>query len=419
MIVSPSAGAPEPAVAPAVIEIAQLLRQVEEQRGLRAVQLPELEALTTSELTLRALSSLGKNTPPALRETYEQLLVRLELAPSGFRWLPAMERALRGRLRAFYDPERRSIVVDRSLVGASRQRALWHELVHALQDQHYGLGERLRAAPDAWDRQSALHSLAEGDAELLVSELSTLHAAAADPAWQDVSQLPPNADSEAPSLLLRALSAPYVDGRGFVARLHAGGGWAAVDARLATPPATTQQLLHPEQQGSTRPPLPIPEAPDSHWQLTYTDLLGEQTLRTVLEGWTSELVAERVAAGWAADRLSSFGSGDGAALVWELRFERSADAHDAAAVIQAGMRWESTEMQTRVQAIGRSPFVCRTHRDGGVVGAVGAARRWWLLSLRQGSTEATCLMLREWGSRLLRSRTRRGDPGRDHLTGPS
>jgi hypothetical protein len=218
---------------------------------------------------------------------------------------------------------------------------------------------------------------------------------------------------------LRAFAAPYVDGRRYVARLHALGGWAAVDFRLSTPPSSTQQLLHAEQQSSVPVPVPIPAAPDRDWQLTYTDLLGEQSLRTVLEGWTSELVAERVAAGWTGDRLTSFGFDGGAAFAWELRFAAATNARDAAAVIDAGMGWVSTDFQTAVRVDARSRFACRTHRNGGVVGAVGAERRWWLLSLREGSTEATCLMLREWGRRLLQSETGRSDPGRDHLTGPS
>jgi hypothetical protein len=418
MIVSQSAGTPEPA-APEMREIAALLRQVEERRGLRASQLPELVPVSASELARQALSSLRQNTPAALRDTYERLLVRLELAPSGFRWASAMEHALRGQLQAFYDPERDTIFVDRSLVGPRRQRALWHELVHALQDQHYQLGARLAAAPEAWDRQSAFHSLAEGDAEVLVSELLALHATDSEAAWEDVGPPPPAADMETPGVLLRAFSAPYADGRRYVAHLHAVGGWPGVDARLSTPPSTTQQLLHPEQQSSALLPVPVPAAPGRDWQLAYTDLLGEQTLRTVLEGWTSEQVAERVAAGWAGDRLTSFGSDGGAALAWELRFARTTDARDAAAVIEAGMGWISTEFQTAVRVIGRARFACRTHRDGGVVGAVGAERRWWLLSLSQGSTETTCLMLREWGRRLLQSETGRSDPGRDHLTGPS
>jgi hypothetical protein len=49
---------------------------------------------------------------------------------------------------------------------------LYHELVHALQDQHYDLAGELDWKPEESDRQTALQALAEGDATLAMLDVA-------------------------------------------------------------------------------------------------------------------------------------------------------------------------------------------------------------------------------------------------------
>lgn len=64
----------------------------------------------------------------------------------------------------FYDPKQKAMFLARDLPPAERSATLAHELVHALQDQHYDLEKRLKFREDSGDEQSAIHALAEGDA---------------------------------------------------------------------------------------------------------------------------------------------------------------------------------------------------------------------------------------------------------------
>ncbi len=57
-----------------------------------------------------------------------------------------------------------------------------------------------------------------------------------------------------PAVLRETLLFPYTGGLTFTQRLHAGGGWAAVDAAFAKPPASTEQVIHPEKYDSRRGP---------------------------------------------------------------------------------------------------------------------------------------------------------------------
>ncbi len=404
--------------APNVGELAQLLARIARERGLLPRATPALLELSGLALTRRAMAQVRRDTPERVRAAHAQLLLRLELVPAGFEWLPAMEAALQGRLEAFYDPGERSIFIDRALLGSARQRALAHELVHALQDQHHDLGARLAYAPDAWDRQSALHALAEGDAEVLVSQLSLpgpVSATGVDES-RTLSGIETSADT--PRVLVRSLSAAYVDGRALVERVHATGGWEAVDALFTNPPTTTHEMLHPDAARPARAAgaLSVGLPPDPTWQLLYSDVLGEQTWRIVLEEWVTERAAEQAARGWVADRLECFKKGGAHALVWELHTADASGASRAWNAVLEGLEFASLDAARGE----RDPrFRCRAHRDSGVIAALRSHHQLWLLSLSELATEAGCPMMADWAEQLVRLREGGGsDLGPSHLTGP-
>lgn len=393
----PGASAAPP---PESAELTALFERVALERGLARGAVPALVGLSRAELSREAVEQLRSSTPAEARAAIEQTLVRLELVPAGFDWLVSLEEALDGRLRAFYAPERRSIFVDRALTGDERRHALTHELVHALQDQHHDLGARLAYAPDAWDRQNALHALAEGDAELLAAR-------SRNPQVSDGPGLGDVPSPRVPDVLSRSLAAAYVDGRRFVEPVLAAGGFAAVDALYRDPPVTTHELLHP----STAPrapasPLALAPAPEATWRPQHTEVLGEQTWRTVLEEWLPGAEAEQGASGWLGDRLSLFERGDATALVWQLRSEAKAHTLVRSALrAQFGATRLSRTQHEEVVGPTRSrppnDFDCRAHRDQGVVGVLSQAHDLWFISLNDHEpSDATCHDLSTWAERL-------------------
>lgn len=386
-------------------ELAGLLARVARERGLEPRALPQLVSVSGAELTREAVEQLRSSTPERARSAIERTLSRLELVPPGFDWLSAIEQALEGHLQAFYDPERRSIFIDRALSGGARRRTLAHELVHALQDQHHDLGARLAFAPDAWDRNNALHALAEGDAEALVARLGLTELAAPGPRALADEPLAPRA--EVPGVLMRSFAAAYEDGRAFVEPVLARGGFGAVDELFKAPPATTHDLLHPLLPSrESMPSLGPAAAPGSDWELGYSDLLGEQTWRIVLEEWLPDARAERGAAGWLGDRLTLFEHGGATALVWQLRSEAGALGAVRSAMLQ---QFGATPLTItvaasrtgRLRSSRRGDFDCRPHRDLGVVGVLSDTRDLWFMSLEgDTSVDASCHALAAWAERL-------------------
>ena len=76
------------------------------------------------------------------------------------------------RTTGFYEPDDKTMYLAADLSDAERDETLAHELVHALQDQHYDLGPLFRHARDNEERVAAGHALAEGDATSAMFEVS-------------------------------------------------------------------------------------------------------------------------------------------------------------------------------------------------------------------------------------------------------
>jgi hypothetical protein len=385
-----------------------VLELVARRRALDIRERPELDAVSRVELVERAWHWIETQSSVEQRAAEAELLVRLELLPADIAWEPALRAVLARRLKGFYDPSTRRIVIDRQLPPRERRRVLAHELVHALADQHHALGARLTASGSS-DRRAALLTLAEGDAESLVGEL----------ALPELDAAAEGDEPELPGVLARSLSAAYVDGVAAVQRVVERGGFAAVDKLYHQPLDGTHQLLAPSF------PLAIPgavaalpgvTAPEPGWRLRHADVLGAQTWRTVLEEWLPPARAAELARGWDGDRLELFERSGQRLLVWQVRSQ----AELAAAVVQAvshGLRLEPPEPAARTpRATG---LWCRAQRDGAVMGRWSQGRRLVIAALTDAAQTVQCESLAAWTIPAAPRQTRRRDPGPPRLIGPT
>lgn len=391
-----------------VAELQRLLRGIHERRGLELARTPRLLELSRPELVAEAMRVIRATTPERLNATYARLLVSLELAPRDFDYMREVERALSADLRAFYAPEQDTLFVERALPASAREHAIVHELLHALQNQHFGVAASLADPLAEWDQKSVVHSLAEGDAEAFVARWlapGELDSNLSEPTTNEVERDP------VLGVLSRSWQALYLDGREAVERAHAVGGWNAVDALLSRPPASTHELLHPERAAAPRASeLPVPPSDAGQWRLAHSDVLGEQTLRSVLEEWWPQTRARAVASAWSGDRLTWFEAGPATALVWQLRFDSVEAAVGAAEAFSTGLALASPKgadvsagARSRAAPGSAKPLVCRPHRDNGVLGISSQVVQLDLLAMHGLSPEAGCRELSEWSSRLPRA----------------
>jgi hypothetical protein len=217
-----------------------------------------------------------------------------------------------------------------------------HELVHALQDQHFNLSRKVLDGPMEFDRLLALGALAEGDAESVQRFFDTKGALALTPlpavrAWGN-QQIENYLERrrEFPRGVARPFIFQYFDGLLFVETVRrSAGGREALNRVWGDPPATTEQVLHPERYLKRDHPTRFtpPERPAGR-EVLLTNVLGELGVRIVLEAHLGSRWPREAAAGWDGDRVLLLANGESdPILAWLTTWDSEKDARefDAAA----------------------------------------------------------------------------------------
>jgi len=336
---------PAPEQDPLAREIARSLDRVVRARGLASKAAVRGRMVDRDACIKLIMAKAEKDLPKKVLVAQGDLLAALGLIPPDYDFADGIYGLVQRQVAGFYDPDADTMYILDDVSGAAAQETLDHELVHALQDQHYDLGTLLKYAPGKGDRLTAAHALGEGDATVAMLEASQPGSAAAIPkrALRAMFSIGLTlTEGDTPRVLQGALTAPYVDGFGFVQALRARGGWAAVDAAWQRLPISTEQVLHIDKYVANE--LPIEVAPLSiaalgeGWTVDDTDVLGEQGLRLVLEQWTRSGRAAEAAEGWGGDRFvvasrTEQGSARWAAMAWHIVFDDEGEAIQAEAVL--------------------------------------------------------------------------------------
>jgi hypothetical protein len=322
------------------------LEQVADARSLEPKERVKGAIIGREELLERMKGEIFSHLEPALLEGSTELLFALNTTRADFDYVKSLLALLGSQLAGFYDPREKKMYLLNDLGTAGEAATLFHELVHALQDQHYVLEPRMKWRPGRGDEVTALQALAEGDATsaMLDNMLAPQGQSALDlsesllMAGFSMMEASP-ALADVPPILTRSIAAPYTDGIRFVHHLRRKGGWQAVDAAWIKPPTSTEQILHPEKYlaGENGTVLPLPPAPSAGpSQLRYEDVLGEQALRLLFEEWLPLPTAAEAASGWAGDRVAVFTAGEQRAVAIHLRYDDERMASRALAAIARG-----------------------------------------------------------------------------------
>ena len=269
----------------------------------------------------------------------------LGLLPPNFPLKQSYIDLLGEQIAAFYDQHQHKLFMfhDASLENAQNRVILAHELTHALQDQNFGLLNLALEIKNDDDRAAAASALIEGDATLVMSQYmakdltwKTLADTVTFSATQSMEQI-----RKAPRFLREMLVFPYIEGRQFCTAVYERGGYQALSAVYANPPASTAQILHPEKYfAETREnPIPVPIA-DTKFRGVKPladNVLGEMGCRILFSQYTEPNdhgdTADKIAAGWRGDRYLVFDKGK--SMVWISFWRSDDDASDAFRAIHA------------------------------------------------------------------------------------
>lgn len=263
----------------------------------------------------------------------------------------AMNELYGGSVQGYYVNDRIVIVTDDADTIRIDRETLVHELVHALQDQQFGLERRGQTI----DGQRAEIGLTEGEANY-VPDLYDQRCRAE---WQCLADYEPPPNEVAPAdrsfniALFLSIYTPYSEGPPFVAHLHERGGWDAVDRAHGDRPASTSQLIHHDRYPDDRPvDVEVRDRSSDDWEpITRNgepraETVGEATLfatlwtngvveRSLFEGGTDRSpynYSHPATDGWAGDTLRVYEDADEERTghVWKLAWESEDDATEFA-----------------------------------------------------------------------------------------
>ena len=292
-----------PTAAFTAADVARVAKRVETLRGLR-FERPVRPRFLDRDEALELVQRISRSDyPDRERRIDEEGLKLLGLLRPSVDLGEAIDSVDEEQLLGFYDDRSGRLVVIRE-PGATRsllEVTLAHELVHALEDQRFGLdsGEGL---PD--DRLLAEAALAEGTATALMVDYAERYLSVGD--VLELLNLPES--GALPPFLEKLLLFPYLEGEKFVVEFRGESGkWRAIDSIYRfRRPLSAEQILHPrryalgERPERVRTP-PLAPALGSGWQRLTATTLGEYDLRLLFDlvGGTRPAAA---AEGWAGGR---------------------------------------------------------------------------------------------------------------------
>ena len=292
----------------------EVAERIARGRGLRPTAPIRTELLSRAKLLEHVRRRLREESPPEELRAEGVLLERLGLIETAAGYEEALYELYEQQVAGLYDPDDRTTYVLDDLFPSEADLTLWHEIVHALQDQLFAIGDRQEALEDDGDRGLAFAAVCEGDATLTSTALQL------DGGWAVLEWMVPR-DLErlrsmvvpmqatglgATTALLEFLSFPYVEGVAFVREHLDRGGTRAVDALFRRPPESSEQVIHPEKYGGADQPVSVRfrEGAFPGWQTAYQDTGGEFVLRLWLGARLARGTATAAAAGWGGDRLA-------------------------------------------------------------------------------------------------------------------
>jgi hypothetical protein len=318
--------------------VAELQAFVEQRRGLLFLEDVEIRLADGQEFEALLFEDFDEDLEDI--ETAGRLLTAVGLIDAGLDFAAIFRDTLGAGVVGFYDPEDNEMVLRGTRLTPHVRVTLVHELVHALQDQHFELD---RPELDDADDESGLgfSAVVEGDASRIDQEYRA--SLTEEERQQAAAEELGNADLQTllsvPPVVIQLLAFPYVVGPTFVQTVLDSGGQPALDQAIVEPPTTSEQIIHPDRylRGESRIEVTPPEADGDVFD---QGVLGALALALMIgDGATTPEGLEAVD-GWGGDWYVAWHQGERVCL----RATVVVDRPDALPALVAGLGvWQERE----------------------------------------------------------------------------
>jgi hypothetical protein len=297
--------------------IHEIAEKVSALRGLPLKKEITEKRLSKDQITRRLHERIAEEYDAAELDGEERAFKRLGLLPAALDYRDTVVRLLTEQIAGFYDPKTHELYIADWIETDAQRVVLAHEILHALQDQSFDLSTFIKPIKDNGDEQLARQALVEGDGTALMIEFMLKEQGHdADP-WANETLLSMLSSpdtmagmkelDEAPLFLRDSLMFPYTGGLRLIASIRRHHPWRAVDVLFGRPPASTEQVLHPEKYQANEKPVRVPTAafpPMKGFRILYQNVVGELMWDVFFRQHSvTEARAKVAAAGWGGDRV--------------------------------------------------------------------------------------------------------------------
>lgn len=297
--------------------LAPHIASVEKIRGQKFTGDVKNVTIERAKLPAMLREQMAKDLPYSLDEWVAVLRALQLIDVEAKEVLPKLLSLYESQVLAFYDPHSHTYYSLDAMPEAMKgigdpkmvnEMVAVHELMHALQDQKFGIGKNVEALRRDTDGALAYHAVLEGEALLvMVAHMLAQGGMELDALIKDESlvntivaaaQQEQVLDPGTPKYFAESLKFPYMGGLNFVVAAYRRGGWKALDAVHANPPRTTREILHPEEYFARKP------APEKFDAAPHAGVENVLTVEHLGEFNWSFLVGAENARGWVNDRVT-------------------------------------------------------------------------------------------------------------------
>jgi hypothetical protein len=178
-----------------------------------------------------------------------------------------------------------------------------------------------------------------------------------------------------PPLVTETFIFRYRDGARFVEAMRRARPAVSADELFRRPPASTEQVLHPEKYLAAEAPREVSfdrnVLADEGWRLTAATALGEVGTRGVLMAGVGRREAERAAAGWGGDFAHLFErDGHRPLFIWKTVWDTPADAREffaAYGALRGGAAWRAPKESQFMWREGGAATLLRLEGDAVII----------------------------------------------------
>jgi hypothetical protein len=317
----PPASLPPPATAQSQ-EFLQAADEVLAQMS-KIVSLPILTPLKKSmrsreEIRAYLLQKMKEDKDADKRYADQKTMEKFGLLPKDYPLDQILVKVLTEQIAGLYDPDSQEFFIADWTSPAEQRSVMSHELTHALQDQHFHIDKWTDAAKPNDDGELARDAVIEGSAmaAMIDYELDG-KGSIRDLGDFDLSMFMGDLDSspelsKAPKVLQDELLFPYISGIAFTQHLlKAGNGWPDFYKVFDKPPASTQQIMHPDLylKGVLPAKVDLPATKgliSADWKKLDENNMGEFGVQEILKQFLAKNRSTTLAAAWAGDRYAIF-----------------------------------------------------------------------------------------------------------------